>query len=584
MQAILYTLCLIFCSNLVLVAQTKQKDLEKNYEKAIKSFEKNNFEEGYAHLDICLRIDSLWRDALYAKAFFELEEEKYLASHKSFSKVLQHYPNDTAAYLGRAKAATGLSLFQQARSDIERVLQMDSTHTQALADMAFVYAQAGFPKKAQDFLDKALQREPQNSQILQLKSYAFWLDKDLDKAEDFAQKSLVLDKDNLESQKLRAYISYDKGKFQEAIKIFEVILKKNKYAFDEDDFYYWSMAHYKLKNYKKAVSIIESLQKHSNPSLYYVQALCYFQSKQYPSAWDLAEIAEQMSKEMPAEFFYDKAIFAHYVGKKDEAKRYYATALSVMPELFLQKNQKDEKAEVVADASKILHKQFSKNELDSLLVLAYQERCLDILQENEKQQAFKDISKALAIDSLNSRSYTIRGIVYAMQGDFQAAYRDFEKAEKLPRQRDLGYLFLMRGLASAEAENFGQAIYYIDKAIAQNPLMPNFYAEKAHILFEIDSIEEALQNINRAIALKPKEIDFRLEKIGYLYAEERFDEVLKECTETLKINPDAVEVYFYSGMSHWAKNNTSQARKDLEFFLVYYPDDKEAQKALKSIR
>jgi tetratricopeptide (TPR) repeat protein len=232
----------------------------------------------------------------------------------------------------------------------------------------------------------------------------------------------------------------------------------------------------------------------------------------------------------------------------------------------------------------LLHKQFQKAELDSLLVLAYQERCLDILQEDQKQQALKDINKALTIDSLNSRSYTIKGIVEAMQGNFQEANRLFERAEKLPRQRDLGYLYLMRGLAAAEAENFGQAIYYIDKAISQNPQAANYYAEKAHILFEIDSIDEALENINKAIRLKPKDVDFRLEKIGYLYADERFDEVLKECNETLQINPDAVEVYFYSGMSHWAKQNTQQARKDLEYFLVYYPDDQEATKALKSMK
>lgn len=584
MRATFCTLFLIFCSNLVLVAQTKQKDLEKNYEKAIKSFEKNHFAEGYLHLQTCLGIDSLWRDALYAKAFFELEEEKYLLSQKSFSKLLLYYPKDTAAYLGRAKAYTGLSQFSQAVADVQKVLDMDSTYTQALADMGFVYAQAGFPKKAQEFLDKALQKEPQNTLLWQLKSYAFWLDKDLNKADEFAQKALEKDKNNLEAQKLRAYIAYDKGKFAETIKVFEDVLKKNKYTFNEDDLYYWAMTYYKQKNYKKAASIAQSMQKHSNPFLYYVQALCYFQSKQYPSAWDLAEIAEEIAKEMPAEFFYDKAIFAHYAGKKTEAKRYYANALSMMPELFLQKNEKDEKADVVADASKILHNQFQKTELDSLLVLAYQERCLNLLQENEKQQALKDISKAMALDTLNSRTYTIRGITQAMQGDFQAANRDFEKAEKLPRQRDLGYLYLMRGLAAAEAENFGQALYYIDKAISQNPQMPNYYAEKAHILFEIDSVEEALQNINKAIALKPKEVDFRLEKIGYLYAEERFDEVLKECSETLRINPDAVEVYFYSGMSHWAKENTKQAKKDLEYFLVYYPDDQEALKALKTMK
>lgn len=565
------------------IAQTKQKDLEKNYEKAIKSFEKNNYPEGYKYLNECFKIDSLWRDALYGKAFFELEEERYQEAEQSFSKVLKHYPNDTASYLGRARAKVNMELFDQAQRDVQRVLQMDSTHTQALTDMGYVYATAGYPKAAQEFFDKALKYSPQNSQIYQLKSYAYWLDKDLDGASIYAEKALEKDKENLDALKLKAYIAYDKNRFAETIKTFESVLKKNKYAFEEDDFYYWAMAHYKLKNYKKALEIFQSYPNVQNPFLYYGQALCYFQNKQYEKAWEMMLQAEKTKKNLTAEFYYDKAIIAHYA-KKSEAKAIYTQALSMMPELFLQKNEKDEKAEVLTDAGKLLNSQFSKEELNNLLIAAYQERSLNLLQESDKKQAFKDIEKALKMDSLNSRSYTIRGIVYAMEGDFSSSNKDFEKAEKLPKERNYEYLYMMRGLAAAEAENFGQAIYYLDKAIAVNPQNPTYYAEKAHILFEIDSVEEALLNIEKAIQLNPKETEYRLEKIGYLYGDEQMDKVLSESEALLKLDPDVVEVYFYRGMAHLAKNNKSQAKKDLELFLVYYPDDEEAQKALQNIK
>lgn len=580
----LFLISLLFVVFLKTTAQTKQKDLEKNYEKAIKSFEKNDFKEGYSYLAECLKIDSTWHDALYSRAFFELEEEEYEKAEKSFSKLLYHHPKDTLAYLGRARAKVNLDLFEQAFRDVQRVLQMDSTHVQALTDMGYVYASAGFPKAAQEYLDKALKYSPENNSIYQLKSYAYWLDKDLDGATIYADKALEKNKNNIEALKLKAYISYEKNKYQETIKTFESVLKKDKYAFEEDDFYYWGMAHYKLKNYKKALEIFQSYPEFQNPYLAYGEAIAYFQTKQYEKAWQATLKAEAKKQDLPAEFYYDKAIIAHYNQRKTEAKDNYSHALGMMPELFLQKNSKDEKAEVITDAGKLLNSSFTKTELENLLVLAYQERSLNLLQENDKKQALKDVEKALKMDSLNSRSYTIRGIVYAMDGDFQNSNKDFEKAEKLPKERNYEYLYLMRGLAAAEAENFGQAVFYLDKAIATNPQNPSYYAEKAHILFEIDSVEEALQNIDKAITLNPKESEYRLDKIGYLYGDEQFDKVLTESEELLKLDPDTVEVYYFRGMAHLAKNNQKQAKKDLEYFLVFYPDDQEAQKALQSIK
>lgn len=566
-------------AQVALFAQEKTQ-LIKTYEKALEKFQQGDFRQGHLLLDECLKADSLWKEVLFSKAFFEMEEGRYQEAEKRLSKIISHYPTDTASYLARAQAKAQQQKFQQAFSDINKVLQMDSTHVQALIDMGFVHCLARYPKKAQLFLDKALSYAPNNLQALQLKAYAYWLDKDLKKAENLVYKTLTLNPENIEAQKLKAYILFDKENYNEAIRIFEQILKKDPHAFQQDDFYYWAMALYKTQNYKQALLVAQSPKKIENAELYHIQALCYFQQKKHTEAWNALLSAEKIETNLPAEFYYNKAIIAHYLQKKQEAKQNYLKALSLMPELYLLRNEKDEKAEVLVNANPIFQKEFSKDTLNSLLVSAYQERSLNLLEENETKQALQNIQKAIDIDSLNSKSYVIRAIAKGMEAKFQEANQDFEKAEKLPKQRDLGYLYLMRGLVAAEAQNIGQAVFYIDKAIAHNPLQANYYAEKAHLLFEIGDSEGAFQNINKAILLAPHEVSFRLDKINYLYEEERYDEVLQECENTLKINPDAVEVYYYRGVAYGVKKNKTQAVKDLKFFLQYYPDDKDAQKAL----
>ncbi|MDW8295982.1 MAG: tetratricopeptide repeat protein [Raineya sp.] len=577
-QACFCFLLFAFLTNFPLSAQTNKQEL---YEKAIEKFEKGNFAEGYKLLDECLKKDSLWREALYAKGYFEMEEEEFQKAEQSFSQVIRYYPNDTASYLGRARAKMYLQKYRQAFSDLNKILQMDSTHRETLIEMGLAHCSAGYPKAAQNYFDKLLARSPNDNQILYFKAFAYWLDKDFTKAENLIQKVLKQEPEHIEAQRLKAYLMHEKGSYKETIRIFEQLLKKNSNIFKELDFYYWAKSLYKTRNYKQAISIAQSPKKISSWELYYVQALCYFQQKKYAEAWKNLQEAEKLNPNLPAEFFYDKAIVAYYVKLQAEAKENYLKALSIMPELYLLRNEEDEKADVLLDANRLFQKDFTKNFLDSILVTAYQERCLNILEDDETDQALKDIQKALALDSLNSKSYTIRGIIYTMQGKFEEAHRNFEKAEKLPKQRDLGYLYLMRGLSAAAAQNMGQAIFYLDKAISHNPKQANYYAEKANLLFEIGDTEGAFANIDKAIFLAPQEVDYRLDKINFLHEVERYDDVLKECEKVLKINPDAVEVYYFRGMAHWSLKNKLQARKDLTFFLQYYPDDKEAQKALK---
>lgn len=575
-----FTFFLIFWGA-TLFAQKDEASLEKIYNDALKSFDKNDYQQGYKLLDECLKQDSLWHKALYARAFYQLQEGKNQEAERSFSKIIRYYPTDIDGFLGRAEARANQQRFPQAFKDLEKALKMDSTHLGAIYQMAFTHFKADNPKMVQAYLDKGLTYAPENIQFLLLKALTYQTYKEFSQAENILQKVLKKEPENIEAQKIKAVIAYERGSYKDAIRTYEQILKKNPNAFTEEDFYYWSMALYKTKSYKQALSIIQSIKEIQNSELYYVQALCLFQQKKYTEAWEAMQNAEKLDDSFPAEFYYDKAIMAHYAKKAQSARENYLKALVLMPEIYLLRNDKDEKVEVLMNANSIFQREFSQKFLDSVLVTAYQERSLNVLENDKTNEALKDIEKALAIDSLNSKSYTIRGITYALMGKFQDANRDFEKAEKLPKERDLGYLYLMRGLAAAEAQNIGQAVFYLDKAISHSPLQANYYAEKAHLLFEIGDTEGAFKCIDKAIVLAPKEVDYRLDKINFLHEEERYDDLLKECERVLEIEPDAVQVYYFRGMAHWAKKNKTQARKDLEFFLQYYPDDKDAQKALK---
>ncbi len=571
----------IFFLNFQLFAQKENK--KATYDEAVRLLEKGNYTQGYQLLDKCLKLDSTWLLPFFIKALYKLEEGKNEEAEKGFSEIIRRQPKDTASYIGRAEAYMNMGLYHKAIKDLEIALKLDENNAEALYKIAEAHLQAENPKTALNYTEKAIGYYPNENRFLLLKAIICANEKQYEQAEKIILQTLKLDPENIMAQKIRAFVLSEKGNYKEAIRIYEQILKKNPNAFEEDDFYFWARSLYKTKNYKQALSITQSPKKIQNAQLYYMQALCYFQLRKYEEAWKAINEAETLQKHLPAEVYYNKAIIAHYARKSQEAKESYLKALNITPEIYLLRNEKDEKADVLMNANPIFQKEFSEKFLDSVLVVAYQERCLEILEKDKTAEALKDIEKALAIDSLNSKSYTIRGITYALMGKFQEANRDFEKAEKLPKERDLGYLYLMRGLAAAEAQNMGQAIFYIDKAISQNPLQANYHAEKALLLFEMGDSEEAFKSIDKAIALAPKEVEYRLNKINFLHEEERYDDLLKECEQVLEIEPDAIPVYYYRGMAHWAKKNKMQARKDLEFFLKYYPDDKDAQKALKLI-
>lgn len=578
-----YCWFIVFIGSNWAFAQIEQKDLEKNYEKALKYFENGKKTEAYRYLDKCLAIDSTWRDAWYAKGFFALESSEYEAATHFFTKSIQFSSLDTLAYLGRAKSFLEIGNYPQTFRDIQFILEKDSTHLQALMDMAYAYATTGYTELAQSYLDKALQKEPENASIWQLKAYTYWLAKDWKQSEFFNDKVLQKNPENIESLKIKAYLLFDKKDFAASLQIFQKIAKIDKYAFEEDDFYQWGMALFHLKAYDKALKIFQSYPNTQHINLLYGQALCYIQQKELTKAWDILEYIEKLEPAQTAEFYYNKAFLAYQLNKKQLSTELYKKSLALMPELYEHKTPKNVEAVLIARTNDLLKNSLTSSETTKLLLEAYQQRALAFLEIEMYEEAKNDLQKTFKLDSLSSINYGIRGLTEALEAK-KVSQQYFDKAEKLCRNNaEKEKIYWLRALAASETENYGQSLFFLGKAIELNPQEADYYAEQARIFYQTEQSDAALTSIEKALTLNKENTDYQLDKLKILYTENKMVSLLAASTTFIKNNPLIAEAYFFRALALLADGQKDEAKKDLNYFLLFYPDDKDAKELLKNI-
>jgi len=578
-----YSWFILFLGTNGAFAQIQQKELEKNYEKALKYFEKGKISDGFASLDRCLSIDSTWRDAWYAKGFFALEEQMYTEAIHFFSKSIQISPSDTLAYLGRAKSFVEIGDYPQAFRDIQVVLEKDSLHLQALMDMAYTYATVGYPEQAQSYLDKALRISPQNADIWQLKAYTYWLDKNWQKTDLYNNKVLAAKPKNIESLKIKAYNLFDRKNYVASAQTFEQIAAIDKYAFEEEDLFQWGMALFQLKEYAKALQLFSSYPTTQNTELLYGQALCYIQGKEMQKAWDILEKLEKEAPDLSAEFYYNKAFVAWQLKQPKRSVELYKNALSLMPELYEHTSPGNVDLLLIARTNDLLKNELSETEVKQILLEAYQQRSLAFWEEEAYIEAKNDLSKAFALDSLSAKNYSLQALMAFSEGT-KNAEKYFDKAEQLCQNTEQKeWLYWLKTIVATETENYGQALFFLEKAAQLNPQEANYEAEKARLFYQTEEGEKALQSIEKALLLDKENVDYQLDKLKILYADNKMVSLLEASQSVLRKNPNALEAYFFRGVALLADGQKEQAKKDLVYYLLFYTDDKETQELVKSI-
>ena len=120
--------------------------------------------------------------------------------------------------------------------------------------------------------------------------------------------------------------------------------------------------------------------------------------------------------------------------------------------------------------------------------------------------ALKMLEQAIELNAGYANSFTNRGCIYYVQGDYKAALADYSLAIRLGRRASNGVARNNRGLLFLKQGKPQQALHDLEEAVASAPEYANAHANLgvAYLLLGLEG--EALMALSRAIALAPTHV------------------------------------------------------------------------------
>ncbi len=236
----------------------------------------------------------------------------------------------------------------------------------------------------------------------------------------------------------------------------------------------------------------------------------------------------------------------------------------------------------------------------------------------QKEKALAEVERAMSIAPNHATALQLRGDMYAMEKNYDAALELFEHA----RQQNLnwGFPYFGRGCVMMDKGEFQSALNEFDKAISLLGQLPLFYIIRSMAYFRLGNLEAAHKDQDSALHLSEKDaltmIDINMQVYeGYRdWAEDYYgrvllkqprswyayqgradayrmngeqDKAIIDYTNALKINPREPRLYLGRGKSYQAMQDTNCAA--LDFRQVAVVTDKvhlrrQAEDLLKSLK
>jgi tetratricopeptide (TPR) repeat protein len=578
-NAYLFWLC--FFLNVSLLAQNK--DYENAYNQAIKAFNENKPKEGYELLTKAIGLSPTYYDALYARSYYLMQDGEYERALRDYDLLLLLYPQDTTLYLYRGQAKVALNMLEEAESDYLQAYEKDSTKSEIINALASLYFAMGLYEDSHFYLDKSLKINDKDIFAHYYKGFAYFKQTKFDLALNEVNTCLKIDAKDTDAPRLKAMILITQKKYKEAILIYEDLQKRN-VDFDLDDFFYWGMAYYEQKKYKDALFYFDLPEKPASGEIYQYRGRSKFlmsRAKEALPDLDSAITYFEGNNEASAIAYYDRGVLKSKLKNLAEAEKDYFQACFLMPEIAFQKNQEGKPVNLLADLYSLLKINQKTKVLDSIRIQGFQERTETLIADGDTNKALKEINKALAIDSLHSFSYTLRGTVKAMLAQYPAALKDLEKAERLVKGRKPERVAYVKGLVNTELLNYAEARKNFLKAIELNPKDATYWSELATVDYQSSDYPNALKSINEAIKLDAENLEFYNERGSYYLANKEYDKALEDCNKVIKMDNENLRAYYNRGLIFQHLKRFSEAIADFSKVLQMFPNDAEVSNLLK---
>ncbi|MCB2220532.1 MAG: tetratricopeptide repeat protein [Bacteroidetes bacterium] len=235
-----------------------------------------------------------------------------------------------------------------------------------------------------------------------------------------------------------------------------------------------------------------------------------------------------------------------------------------------QENKKKESEQTVADPIVARLDELNKSiRNDSLNPDLYHERALFYLENEEFNEAFKDITSALEIDSTSSGYYVTLSDIYLSMGKLQKSIESLERSIELKKENPEAYLRMAE--INIVILDYPEALAYIDRALQADELASRGYLLRGVVMLETGDTIRAIRNFQKAIDVNQDYFDAHMQ-LAQLYAMKGNDLAVDYFNNALNIQPDNYEVMYYLAMYFQETGKYDKAIRQYNLLLERNPD------------
>ncbi|MFP4497017.1 MAG: tetratricopeptide repeat protein [Vulcanimicrobiota bacterium] len=504
------------------------------------------------------------------------EEMEQMLAEKSFnfSKLPRSLKKaDQKAYIIWRSLKSGIAFYhlkmtQEAKNQLEIVLEMDPDNFEARHHMGLIYEMLDEPEKAVVEFKKALELDDESGATHFFLGNALQKNGDFEEAIEHYKTAIALDPDVSIIYNNLAWVFYQTFDMEMAIRAFEeaividpelpfphnglgcILQEKGLYeeAIDEfkmaiDLYPEYSAAHLKLGwtyylvgDYDEAVSQFSraveiSTDFHYSISARYSLAHTFLALEAYYDAYGEFQEVVKMDPEF-TEALYHLGLTALRLNLLKEAveymEKYIETEESVKPEVY-------------------------KN-----LAFAF-------AQLNNYSKALKMCNQYLSIEPDDPEIYELMGGLYSQKEIWNKALKHFKKTLEL--NPNSSHCHFNLAWAYENLEKNSEAVEEYKKAIQLNPDFADAYSNLAMLYSEMDKPNEAVVIFEKALEIKPGDLNL-LNNLGWFFTNmNKYNDALKVYRRALKLAPDSAMVHNNLGIVYMKKGEVKKAREKLNLAL-----------------
>lgn len=201
----------------------------------------------------------------------------------------------------------------------------------------------------------------------------------------------------------------------------------------------------------------------------------------------------------------------------------------------------------------------------------YIQRGLALIGAEKYEAAIKELEKAQKANPRLIECYIHMNTAYANLGLYEEAYKCLSKALLIDKNN--GEVLFNIGNISFMLEEIDKGIEYYNSAISNGFKHAQLYYNLALVYDELGNSVMALRNYSKAIAIDPLRPDFRLQKASLQLALKNYEEAIQTLKDLIKVCPDLFEGYHLLFDVYCVTERYEAARNIIDKATDLFPQD-----------